>query len=71
MKVFHVAQVAHQGHNTSYKTGRTWLSAHDTHDEAARRADLFNGHRHPAAIGLEYIVIGPVDEQTDFAVLAN
>ena len=63
MIVWHVMQDAKPGHNTSYKTGRNWVEAHDCEDDADSRAALMNQCRSQQCVGVEYVVTGPMNEE--------
>lgn len=62
MLVWHVIQNVKPGHNTSYKTGFNWIESHDREEEAKTRAEKMNNCRSCQCIGVEYVVMGPVDE---------
>jgi len=66
MLVYHVVQRCHPGHITSYRTGDNWVNSADTKEEAERIADLYNHYRFSPNIGLEYVVVGPMDETEEF-----
>lgn len=63
MVVWHVMQYVKSGHNTSYKTGRNWVEAHDREDNAQLRAVRMNQCRSQQCIGVEYVVAGPMNEE--------
>ncbi len=65
MMVWHVMQDVKPGHITSYKTGCTWVESHDTEDDAYRRAERMN-ECCGLEFGVEYKVVGPVDEEIEF-----
>ena len=67
MFVWHVVQHVSRDNNTSYRVGVNWIESHDSESEAATKCDAFNRHRSPQCHGVEYSVIGPVDESEPFS----
>lgn len=65
MPYYHVIQVVKPGHKTSYKTGRNWISSHESEAAAHGKASLFNDCRYFECKNLgwlEYVVDGPSDD---------